>query len=272
MNARVWPTVFACYPRGVPRTVPPLLFVLFVTPGCVNEPTTVIEAEPLEPPLARAQPDVTAEVDLPTGDPTEEKAPGLGRGPTADPGPGPVPRARGGGDRLLFHLGAGYGALGSIDLSSCRDAGLLPGYWHMRVTFRPSGRVAHASVESPTMPPPQALGCIGKELEGIALPRFDGDDVTLSKSFFVSPAPLPSGGANPEIEVRTPRLSPAPPEKSSPWLARTLSGAAEGDVLCSTVEKHSLKCVVASPGDWLLRGARGVDVKPGLGHSALFCD
>src|SRR5271165_4777474 len=34
-------------------------------------------------------------------------------------------------DPVFFHLGAGYGALGRIDLDSCRDQGLVPGFLHL---------------------------------------------------------------------------------------------------------------------------------------------
>jgi hypothetical protein len=87
---------------------------------------------------------------------------------------------------LLFHLGAGYGALGQLDLASCREHGLEAGYLHMRVTFRNSGRVVHAAVQSSVPPPPEALACIGEQLEVAMVPVFEGDDVTLSKSFFLN--------------------------------------------------------------------------------------
>jgi hypothetical protein len=85
----------------------------------------------------------------------------------------------------LFRLGAGYGALGHVNLAPCREQGLPGGYLHLRVTFRSDGRVARASVESRLAPPPEALGCIGEQLEAALVPVFDGDDVTLARSFFV---------------------------------------------------------------------------------------
>jgi len=98
----------------------------------------------------------------------------------------------------FFALGAGYGALGKIDLSACRDEGLPAGYWHVRVTFGPSGRIVHASVESPVAPSREALACVADRLTGPTVPRFDGHGVTLSKSIFVAP---PAGLAPDEIEV-----------------------------------------------------------------------
>jgi hypothetical protein len=87
---------------------------------------------------------------------------------------------------VLFRLGAGYGALGHLDLAPCREQGLPPGYVHMRVTFRHSGRVVHAAVESAAPPPREALACIGERLEVAIVPVFEGGDVTLSRSFFVN--------------------------------------------------------------------------------------
>lgn len=90
-------------------------------------------------------------------------------------------------DPVFFRLGAGYGALGRIDLESCRDLGLGSGYLHMRVTFRHSGGVAHATIESDAQPTPEVLACIGEHLQNAMVPRFDGGNVTLSRSFFVVP-------------------------------------------------------------------------------------
>jgi hypothetical protein len=89
-------------------------------------------------------------------------------------------------DPVLFHLGAGYGALGRVDLALCRDQGLQVGYLHLYVTFRVDGRIVRAVVESPVAPPPDALACIGEQLKVSMVPVFDGGDVTLSRSFFVN--------------------------------------------------------------------------------------
>ena len=78
------------------------------------------------------------------------------------------------------------GDLDRVDLAVCRDQGLQAGYLHLRVTFQESGRVVRAAVESPTVPPPEALACIGEQLKLAMVPGFQGGDVTLSKSFFVN--------------------------------------------------------------------------------------
>jgi len=86
----------------------------------------------------------------------------------------------------FFRLGVGYGAVGRIDLAPCREQGLDPGYVHMHVTFGVNGAVSRAVVESPTRPSPEALGCLGRQLEAIAVPVFEGGDVTLSKSLYLA--------------------------------------------------------------------------------------
>jgi hypothetical protein len=87
---------------------------------------------------------------------------------------------------IFFSLGAGHGALGRVDLSTCRDRGLPAGYLRIRATFRPSGHVAHAAVESAAEPPQEALECVSEQLEDTNVPPFDGEDVSLSKIVFVN--------------------------------------------------------------------------------------
>jgi hypothetical protein len=99
-----------------------------------------------------------------------------------------APRRQDTPDPLFFSLGAGYGALGLIELAPCQDEGLA-GYVRLRVTFRGSGHVTRAAVESRVAPSPDALSCIGQQLSLATVPVFDGGEVTLSRTFFVgSPA------------------------------------------------------------------------------------
>ena len=100
----------------------------------------------------------------------------------------------------FFSLGVGYGAVGRIELGSCREQGLDAGYVHMHVTFGVDGAISSAVVESPTRPSREALGCIGRRLEEIAVPVFDGGDVTLSKSLYLAGGLSGSGGGSPDTE------------------------------------------------------------------------
>jgi hypothetical protein len=56
----------------------------------------------------------------------------------------------------------------------------------MRVTFHPSGHVVRAAVESEAPPTDEALACVSEQLEVAMVPAFDGEDVTLSRIFFVN--------------------------------------------------------------------------------------
>lgn len=163
------------------RSVAPLLGLLvagvIATTGCIH-PETTNEYEPDSSPAADPEPVVVREVVVSYAGAGEPPAPAvfLPPSPRDRPRPDPVP----------FRLGAGRGALGLIDLTPCREDGLPPGYVHMRVTFQHSGHVVHAAVESATAPPPEALDCIGAQLEVAMVPVFDGSDVTLSRSYFVN--------------------------------------------------------------------------------------
>jgi hypothetical protein len=86
----------------------------------------------------------------------------------------------------FFRLGAGLGALGHIDLNPCHDHGLASGYVHMHLTFQANGRVVRAAVETPAAPSPEALSCIGEQVEATRVPQFEGGNVNLSRNFFVN--------------------------------------------------------------------------------------
>jgi hypothetical protein len=158
---------------------------MLLATGCVHRDETVLDGAFVPAVVEHAvDPTVVREVVVAHGDevepvPTAAPLP-LRASPADHPPPDPVP----------FRIGAGHGALGRVDLAPCREQGLQPGYVHMRVTFRRDGRVVHASVEAPAPPPPEALDCIGEQLELAMVPVFDGRDVTLSRSFFVNPSTL----------------------------------------------------------------------------------
>jgi len=155
-----------------------LLLFLGLTAGCVRQPMMIIE--PLEETAEPApEPTEVRDVDVAYDGVLVERPESVISVPIQGAGRRQV-------EPVLFHLGAGYGALGGLDLTSCRDRGLQAGYLRMSVTFRSSGRIVHAAVRSSMAPPPEALACIGEQLEVAMVPMFEGDDVTLSKSFFVN--------------------------------------------------------------------------------------
>jgi hypothetical protein len=154
--------------------------LLFAGTGCFPQ-AVLFPAEysgDIEPVAASASPVAVGHVEVASG-PTDE-------GPELHTMAVPLARRdRPPRDPVFFALGAGYGALGQVDVLPCRDRGLPAGYLRIRATFRPSGHVAHAAVESLAAPPEEALECIGEQLEATSVPPFDGGDVTLSRIYFV---------------------------------------------------------------------------------------
>ena len=95
-------------------------------------------------------------------------------------------------DPVRFQIGAGYGALSRLDLDACRTRGLPAGYLRVRATFARLGFVVRASVASEAAPPSSALDCIADGLRQAGVPKFDGEEARLSRTYFVAP----SGSAN----------------------------------------------------------------------------
>ncbi|HEY3819898.1 MAG TPA: hypothetical protein VGL81_22185 [Polyangiaceae bacterium] len=143
--------------------------------GCLREPDLEAYTPDWEPP---AETVVQREVTLKwqhADDEAPPPAPLLAASPRDRVVPDPIP----------FRIGAGHGALGTIDLEPCRAKGLPSGYLAMRVTFHRNGRIAHAVVEGPVAPPDEALDCVAEQIQSATVPVFDGRDASLTKRFFV---------------------------------------------------------------------------------------
>jgi hypothetical protein len=175
--------------------VPVLLpLASLVSAGCLEEPPPQVPEAAEEAPPPR-EPTVVSSVAMARAR--------RGAMPAASEG---VPRASD-ADRIrpapvFFRLGAGYGAVGQVDLGPCRAKGLDTGYLRMRVTFAGDGTVARATVESPTPPPPAALACVSEQLRTASVPSFEGGDVTLSKSLYVESDTPAQPPASPDLYVR----------------------------------------------------------------------
>jgi hypothetical protein len=155
------------------------LVLLLSATGCLHEQAIDFEAPPDRPDDAIQEP--TTERDVVVSEEGQQ-----GESPDVVVASAPAPRPLIPPDPVLFRLGAGYGVLGQVDFAPCRDQGLVKGYLHMRVTFRHSWHVVRAIVERPAPPPDEALQCIAEQLQLAMVPVFDGDDVTLSRSYFVN--------------------------------------------------------------------------------------
>jgi hypothetical protein len=92
--------------------------------------------------------------------------------PTGPTGPGP------------FDRGAAYGALGSVDLQSCKKGDGAPS--HVKITFAPNGRVTNAVVDAPPFAGTAVGNCVSAKFRGAHIPPFLGPAVTLGKSFTIN--------------------------------------------------------------------------------------
>lgn len=153
--------------------------LLLLTPvGCLHEPDADFDTgvyQPVAPTVSGVERQITV---------TTEEA------PAAPPAARPLPASpfdRPSRDRVPFRIGAGYGALAHVDLDVCRERGLPGGYVHVRATFAHVGYVVRASVGSATEPPPPALDCVAETLRQVGVPEFEGEDATLSKTYWVGP-------------------------------------------------------------------------------------
>jgi len=150
--------------------------LLMAPAGCLHEPAEIDTGiyQPVVPTASGVERQITVtKEDAPAADPTR-------------PLP-PSPRDRPQLDRIPFRIGAGYGALSHVDLDVCRERGLPGGYVHVRATFASVGYVVRASVGSASEPPPPALDCIAETLRQVGVPEFEGEDATLSKTYWVGP-------------------------------------------------------------------------------------
>jgi hypothetical protein len=162
------------------------LALLTLGAGCVHVQAMEELAPEPETTESNSPPGVVRDIEV-TYDDDDDEEEETDEGSPSPPAPPVAPRPdRPPPDPVLFSLGAGHGALGRVDLRPCKEEGLQPGYLHMRVTFRHSGRIVRAALESPIEPPSEALACISEQLEVAMVPVFDGDDVTLSRTFFVN--------------------------------------------------------------------------------------
>jgi hypothetical protein len=165
------------------RKVLPLVLALPAAVGCLPEEAAVRAPAAAEPQAPAERVIVSSLIMVGSGLPN-----GAERGGPRHELPAPSSDAEHRpSEPVFFHLGAGYAAIGHVDLAPCRDRGLDPGYVHMRVTFGSAGTVVRAIVESLAQPSPEALACISERLAGASVPVFQGDDVTLSKSAFIAP-------------------------------------------------------------------------------------
>ena len=101
-----------------------------------------------------------------------------------DPKPGPAapPPASG----AAFDRGAAAGALGSVNVASCKKADGPTGSGHVTVTFDPNGTVQSAVVDQPPFSGTPVGGCIAGKFRSARVPPFSGSPVKVGKSFTIN--------------------------------------------------------------------------------------
>lgn len=118
---------------------------------------------------------------------------GIGvEGPLSKPAPLPVAEAvPAQGQDAPFDRGAAAGALGGVNLQSCRKASGPTGSGHVKVVFLPSGVVASAEVDDSTFKGTPTGGCVARMFRTARVPPFGGGNVTVGKSFTINSLDAP---------------------------------------------------------------------------------
>ncbi|HEX2731124.1 MAG TPA: zinc-ribbon domain-containing protein [Polyangiaceae bacterium] len=94
----------------------------------------------------------------------------------------------GGGGGRAFDVGAAKSALSSAasQVASCKSGDGPTGSGKVQVTFAPSGRVTSANVTAGPFGGTSVGGCVARTFRAAKVPSFDGDPVTVSKSFSIN--------------------------------------------------------------------------------------
>ena len=97
----------------------------------------------------------------------------------------PDPNA-GGGSTAPFDRGAAQGALGGVNVQSCKKPDGPTGSGHVKITFAPNGAVSSAVVDGGPFPGTPVGGCIAGKFRGAHVPAFSGGPVSVGKSFTIN--------------------------------------------------------------------------------------
>lgn len=94
--------------------------------------------------------------------------------------------AGGGGSTAPFDRGAAQGALGGVNVQSCKKPDGPTGSGHVKITFGPDGSVSSAVVDGGPYPGTPVGGCIAGKFRGARVPAFSGGPVSVGKSFTIN--------------------------------------------------------------------------------------
>lgn len=97
-----------------------------------------------------------------------------------------APKSGGGGSTAPFDRGAAQGALGGVNVQSCKKPDGPTGSGHVKITFGPDGSVSSAVVDGGPYPGTSVGGCIAGKFRGAHVPAFSGGPVSVGKSFTIN--------------------------------------------------------------------------------------
>ena len=92
----------------------------------------------------------------------------------------------GGGATAPFDRGAAQGALGGVNVQSCKKPDGPTGGGHVLITFAPNGSVSSAVVDQGPFPGTPVGGCIAGKFRAAHIPPFAGGAVKAGKSFTIN--------------------------------------------------------------------------------------
>ena len=98
--------------------------------------------------------------------------------PAADPNAG--------GSTAPFDRGAASGAIGAINVQSCKKPDGPTGSGHVKITFAPNGSVSAAVIDSGPFAGTPVGGCIVGKYRSPHVPAFGGGAITVGKSFTIN--------------------------------------------------------------------------------------
>jgi predicted Zn finger-like uncharacterized protein len=101
--------------------------------------------------------------------------------------PAEAPKSTGGGGSSQpFDRGAAAGALGGVNVQSCKKPDGPTGSGHVKVTFSPDGSVSSAVVDAAPYQGTGVGGCIAGKYRAARVPAFSGGPVSVGKSFTIN--------------------------------------------------------------------------------------
>ena len=98
----------------------------------------------------------------------------------------PADTGGGGGATAPFDRGAAAGALGGVNVQSCKKSDGPTGGGHVTITFAPNGSVSSAIVDQGPFPGTPVGGCIAGKFRAAHIPAFAGGAVKAGKSFTIN--------------------------------------------------------------------------------------